>query len=157
MDDMIVYKFNEQGKHIWHYTGRVLFRDVLTIQLEAFFNRKDYTTPYHTFREGDRMVEWFYSQRWYNIFQMHDVDDDHLKGWYCNITRPARFEDYQIYTEDLALDVFIYPDGHSMVLDEEEFASLEIDNETRHSALQGLQELITLVEGRLDMFSAIQR
>ncbi len=156
MDDITVYKFNEQGEYIWHYTGRVLFRDDSSIQLQAFFNRKDYATPYHTFRKGDRMVEWFYSQRWYNIFQMHDADDDHLKGWYCNITRPAQFEADEIYTEDLALDVFVYPDGRYIVLDEEEFATLELDDETRQNALQGLQELKNLIEGRQDIFSAIQ-
>lgn len=157
MQNITVYKFNEKGEYVWHYSGRVLFREETHIQLEAFFSRNNYVTSYHTFRKGDRMVEWFYSDRWYNVFQMHDVDDDHLKGWYCNITRPARLENDAIYAEDLALDVFVYPDGRYLVLDEDEFAVLDIDDGTRQNALQGLQELKNLIERAEGWFSAIQR
>lgn len=157
MQNITVYKFNEKGEYVWHYSGRVLLREETHIQLEAFFSRNNYVTSYHTFRKGDRMVEWFYSDRWYNVFQMHDVDDDHLKGWYCNITRPARLEDDAIYAEDLALDVFVYPDGRYLLLDEDEFAVLDIDDETRQNALQGLQELKNLIERAEGWFSAIQR
>ena len=106
-----VHKLNEGGEIVWHYDGRVLSRTATMVKLEAHFNRTDYVADYHTFRQGDRFVEWFYSDRWYNIFQMHDVDDDRLKGWYCNLTRPARIETDAIYAEDLALDLMVYPDG----------------------------------------------
>lgn len=156
MSEITVYKLNEKGEKVWQYEGVVLARTEQSVQLEAFFKRKDYTTAYHTFRNGDRMMEWFYSDRWYNIFQMHDVDDDRLKGWYCNITRPARLEAKAIYAEDLALDVFVYPDGRYLVLDEDEFAALNIDDKTRQNALQGLQELKNLIEQHQGMFSVIE-
>lgn len=151
-----VYKLNEKGQKVWQYEGVVLARGENFIQLEAIFARQDYVTSYHIFRKGDRMVEWFYSDCWYNIFQMHDVDDDQLKGWYCNITRPARLEENAIYAEDLALDVFVYPDGRWLVLDEDEFAALELDDSTRQMALQELDQLKKLIENAEGIFSAIQ-
>ncbi|MCK5642801.1 MAG: DUF402 domain-containing protein [Gammaproteobacteria bacterium] len=53
---------------------------------------------------------------------MNDVDDDHHKGWYCNITRPARIEVKHVYAEDMALDPVITADGEQIVVDEEEYA-----------------------------------
>ena len=62
------------------------------------------------------MTEWFYSDRWYNVFRLEDVDDDRLKGWYCNIGRPARLGKAVVAYDDLALDVFVTPEGGVTVL-----------------------------------------
>ena len=57
-----------------------------------------------------------------------------IKGWYCNITRPARFGPGRVTAEDLALDVFVYPDGRTLVLDEEEFADMKLPASGRREA-----------------------
>ncbi|MBP8972714.1 MAG: DUF402 domain-containing protein [Anaerolineae bacterium] len=152
-----VIKNDHAGHEVWRYTGRVLARGATWVQLEARFNRPhDVQTPYHTFRRGDRFVEWFYADRWYNIFAMYDVDDDHFTGWYCNITRPARLEKDAVYADDLALDVFVAPDGTITVLDEDEFAALPLDEATRATAWHALDELQRLVAARAAPFDAIQ-
>lgn len=86
---IIVIKRNIQGEETWRYEGRVLEQDSNYIKLEAFFNRSD--TPFHgiLLREGDRFIETYYTDRWYNIDEIHDCQDDQIKGWYCNITYPA--------------------------------------------------------------------
>ncbi|OQY20658.1 MAG: hypothetical protein B6I35_10355 [Anaerolineaceae bacterium 4572_32.2] len=43
---------------------------------------------YVALEPSDRWTECFYTDRWYNVFEIHAADDS-LKGWYCNITRPA--------------------------------------------------------------------
>ncbi len=152
-----VIKNDHTGREVWRYTGRVLERSATWVRLEARFNRPhDLHTPYHVFRRGDRFVEWFFSDRWYNIFEMHDVDDDRLTGWYCNIARPARLEEAAVYADDLALDVFIAPDGTITVLDEDEFAALPLDEDTRARARQALQELQALVTDRQPPFDVIR-
>ena len=45
-----------------------------------------------TLRRGDRFIETYYTDRWYNIFEIHAREDDRLKGWYCNIAKPAVME-----------------------------------------------------------------
>jgi hypothetical protein len=160
MTSIRVHKLNEHGKPVFHYDGQVLGRDVSSVQLEAFFQGwqgKDVVRDYHTFRRGDRMVEWFYSDRWYNIFEMYDVDDGRLKGWYCNITRPARIEADAIYAEDLALDVMVYPDGRYIVLDEDEFAALDIDDLTRQQARLALENLVHLIEQAQGVFIPLKQ
>src|SRR5690606_19395595 len=92
MMEITIVKNNHRGDEVWRYHGMVLARGQTWIKLEAYFDRPDRVTPYHIFRQGDRFVEWFYSDRWYSIFEMHDVDDDHLTGWYCNISRPRSEE-----------------------------------------------------------------
>lgn len=136
-----VIKNDHTGQEVWRYNGRVLARDPSWVKLEARFNRPDHVTPYHTFRQGDRFVEWYYSDRWYNIFEMHDADDDHFTGWYCNITRPAEITPTTVTADDLALDVFIAPDGAITVLDEDEFADLPLDESTRQQARRALDDL----------------
>ena len=98
-----------------------------------------------TFRQGDRFIETYYTDRWYNIFEVHDREDDRLKGWYCNIAKPAVMEaGERISYVDLALDLWVAPDGTQTVLDEDEFAALALDAETRSKALRGLEELQAL-------------
>lgn len=151
-----VHKLDHYGQGVLQYNGVELERTPTRVVLEAYFARNDYPTAYHIFKKGDRMVEWFFSDRWYNIFALHHRDSDTLEGWYCNITRPARFEDNAIYADDLALDVMVYPDGRTLVLDEDEFATLDLDESTRQQAEAGLAELLHLVEAHWGPFAAIQ-
>lgn len=150
-----VVKNDHAGREILRYTGRVLARGSTWTKLEAFFSRPDVQTDYHTFRRGDRFVEWFYSDRWYNVFEMHDVDDDRLVGWYCNVTRPAVITPETIRADDLALDVFITPGGTISVLDEDEFAALPLDAPTRAQARQALDEIRRLAATRQPPFGPV--
>jgi len=92
-------------------------------------------------KKDDRFVEYYYSDRWYNIFEIHDRDDDSLKGWYCNIGMPAVIEDGIVSYVDLALDLWVSTSGDQTVLDDDEFESLGLSEELRASALNGLEEL----------------
>jgi hypothetical protein len=150
-----IIKKDHAGREVFRYSGQVIARDTTWVQLEALFSFPDRQTAYHTFRRGDRFIEWHYSDRWYNILEMYDVDDDRLKGWYCNVTRPAAFGPDTIRADDLALDMFVAPDGTMTVLDEDEFAALPLDESTREKARQALEEIKRLVEARQPPFQAI--
>jgi hypothetical protein len=93
------------------------------------------------FKKGDRFVEYYYSNRWYNIFAIYDRDDGKLKGWYCNIGKPAVIEDHVVSYADLALDLWVSVDGKQTVLDQDEFEALDLNDELRRSALCGLEDL----------------
>ena len=136
-----VIKNDHTGREVWRYEGTVLVRTSRRVRLEARFNRDDLVLDYITFRRGDRFIEEFYNDRWYNIFEVHDVTDDHLKGWYCNFTRPARLDEHTVSADDLALDLFIAPDGAMRVLDREEFEALPISDRERREVLKALAAL----------------
>jgi predicted RNA-binding protein associated with RNAse of E/G family len=141
MDQVTVKKLNPAGQETFHYTGSVLERHADRIVLEAEFNRAD--LPFHeiVLRRGDRFIETFYTDRWYNVFAIHDRDDDRLKGWYCNVGRPAEIGDGSVSYIDLALDLLVYPDGRQLVLDEDEFAALTLPPEVQQRARLALEEL----------------
>jgi protein associated with RNAse G/E len=141
MELITVRKLNTTGEETWRYTGRVLEQHATHIVLEAEFNRND--IPFHDIllRRGDRFIETFYADRWYNIFAIHDRDDDRLKGWYCNIGYPAEIRDGIVSYIDLALDLLVYPDGRQLVLDEDEFIVLALTPEVQRQARLALQEL----------------
>ncbi len=69
---------------------------------------------------GDIFTEFYYLDRWYNIFQIAD-SSGRLKGWYCNVAQPAKLDESGITFVDLCLDLFVHPDGAMAVLDEDEF------------------------------------
>ena len=90
MDEaVVVKKLNLQGEETWRYEGRVVQQRQNGVLLEAFFNRPD--LPFHgiVFAEGDRFLEAYWSDRWYNIFEIHSRVDDTIKGWYCNVSQPG--------------------------------------------------------------------
>jgi len=154
--NMRIHKLDENGNPVWYYDGIVKDRSDTHVVIEAYFQRDDYIASYHTFRKGDRMLEWFYTDRWYNVFEIYDVDDGHLKGWYCNITRPTTILNDSVFSDDLALDLMVYPDGRYLVLDEDEFDALELDIATQRAVWQALEQLIQLVKNRQEMFEVIK-
>jgi uncharacterized protein len=136
-----VFKLDLNGREMWRYEGVILEQTANSILLEARFNREDSLFHGIQFRRNDRFVETFYNNRWYNIFEIHDREDDHLKGWYCNVGFPAEFKNGAVSYRDLALDLLVFPDGRQLVLDEDEFACLELTRQDRRLALIALKEL----------------
>jgi len=126
---------------MWQYEGQVLRREPNAIVLEAYFNRPDMPFMDVVLKENDRFVETFYSDRWYNIFEIYDRDDGKLKGWYCNVGRPAVHTDGAVSYVDLALDLWVSADGKQSVLDEDEFNDLSLSDSERENALNALAEL----------------
>ncbi|RPJ49511.1 MAG: DUF402 domain-containing protein [Chloroflexi bacterium] len=138
---LVVIKLDAEGREAWRYSGQVLRRWPDSVLLEAYFNRADLDFHGILFGRGDRFIELYYTDRWYNIYELHDRADGHLKGWYCNVTRPAELSDGRLTYVDLALDLLVYPDGRQLVLDEDEFAELKLDDLTSAQARAALEEL----------------
>ncbi len=136
-----VQKKNPAGEVTYEYEGVLLSHDEKSVKLEALFDRADMPFMDVVFKTGDRFVEYYYTDRWYNIFVVHDCLDDRVKGWYCNIGQPAVIEDGIVSYVDLALDLWVSVDGKQTVLDEDEFEALDLDEELRAGALNGLDEL----------------
>jgi len=141
MQAITVIKRDISGMETWRYEGQILERGEGEITIEARFNKGD--TPFYeiSLLRGDRFVETYYEDRWYNIFEIHDREDDRLKGWYCNIACPAVITDESISYIDLALDLLVYPDGRQIVLDEDEFDALPLSAEVRQMARRALAQL----------------
>lgn len=143
MTSISVIKLDINGRETWRYQGTILRHEKDEIVLEAFFNREDMLIHGMPLCKGDRFIETYYTDRWYNFYEIHSRADDSLRGWYCNVSSPARLEGNRLLYTDLALDLLVFPDGRQLVLDEDEFANLEISPQVREHAVSALAELKT--------------
>jgi len=148
-EKITVIKRNASGIEVWRYPGVVLERGQDFIRIAACFNRDD--TPFHgvLLKRGDRFIETYPADRWYNYDEIYDRDDGQLKCWYCNVARPPEIRDGLIAYDDLALDLLVFPDGRQLVLDEEEFAQLKLSQPDAQQARQSLQDLQALFSHKL--------
>ncbi len=151
MELVTVRKLDHAGRQVTAYPGRVLRREDHAIVLRTFWDRAPLDVGYVILEPGDRWTEFFYADRWYNIFEIR-ASDGRLKGWYCNVTRPACISADEVAADDLALDLWVAPDGETQVLDEDEFVALRLAPAERESAQRALAELQARVARRAAPF-----
>ncbi|GAA5010737.1 ribonuclease FAU-1 family protein [Streptomyces siamensis] len=96
------------------------------------------------FERGDVFTEHYWRDRWYSVKEVRDAEGV-LKGWYCDITRPATVSGDELVVEDLDLDLWRSADGRTVLrLDEDEFAASGLastDPEAATAAEHALDEL----------------
>ncbi|MGW2744387.1 DUF402 domain-containing protein [Streptomyces sp. NPDC001450] len=99
------------------------------------------------FEAGDVFTEHYWRDRWYSVKEVR-AGDGTVKGWYCDITRPAVLSGSELVVEDLDLDLWRSADGRDVRrLDEDEFAEsglAETDPEAASAAVAALDELEAL-------------
>ena len=148
MPFMKILKKNLADEVTWQYDSKILSRDENSITVEAFFNRDDMPFQEIILKRNDRFVETFYTDKWYNIFEIYDRDDGTLKGWYCNITKPAVIEADSVSYVHLAVDLWASADGTRRILDEDEMEKLGLSEEIKKNAFAGLKELEQYFESK---------
>ncbi|MEV5439124.1 DUF402 domain-containing protein [Streptomyces sp. NPDC052682] len=102
------------------------------------------------FEPGDVFTEHYWRDRWYAVKEVRAASGA-LKGWYCDVTRPAVRAGAELVVEDLDLDLWCSADGTDVRrLDEDEFAASGLartDPEAASAALAALDELEALARG----------
>jgi uncharacterized protein len=152
MSVFTVIKRDVAGTETLRYTGELVERGAAWVCIRAPFSFSDRDLGYVVLRRGDIFTEWFYSDKWYNIFRIEDVDSGQLKGWYCNLTRPAEIQADTVAADDLALDVFVKPDGTWLLLDEDEYQALAIAPAEDAHVQAAITEITRLVAHRQPPF-----
>ena len=150
-----IYKLNHQGEEELSYTGDVLEREKTYVCVRAVFGFETMDLGYVILKKGDIFTEWFYTERWFNVFKVADVDTGQLKGYYCNLTRPAIISANAVKADDLALDIFVQPDGTLLILDEDDYEDLPLTETERHQVQQAINEIKQLVQTRSTPFHDI--
>jgi hypothetical protein len=139
-----VNKLDAEGRLIIAYPARLIWQRGGARLVEGIFNIEDMAVGKVWFRRGDHILEWYSTEHRYNLLQVHEQDSKQLKAWYCNISLPAVFTEGEICWLDLALDLLVYPDGSMELLDQDEFASLVLDRQTRAECWRALQDVLGL-------------
>lgn len=150
-----VIKQDPQGKAMIRYQGTIIERLPDGVVLEASWTNPARDLGYTRFELGDRFREYYYTDRWFNIFEIASVDGTR-KGWYCNVAEPAMIFDDRIEQIDLILDLWVSPEGTALILDQDEFADATTLSEAQRSGAQkGLDALLQMLKARLEAFSSI--
>ena len=148
-----VNKLNSLGDLQIQYRGEVLERLTDGVIIQAYWELPLKDLGYTRFEPGDRFIEYYYTNRWFNIFDISNASNER-KGWYCNITEPVDISDEQIKQKDLLLDVWVDPWGRPQLLDEDEFeADTTLDDRQREGARKGLRELMQMIAVQTAPFS----
>ncbi|MFF6878794.1 MULTISPECIES: DUF402 domain-containing protein [unclassified Streptomyces] len=139
------------GRTKIRYTGELLTDDGTRLAVRAPWagsGVRDF--GFVRFEPGDVFTEYYWRDRWYAIKEVRSATGA-LKGWYCDITRPAVRSGSELVVEDLDLDLWRSADGTDVRrLDEDEFAEsglAETDPEAARAALGALDELESLARG----------
>ncbi|MER6540525.1 DUF402 domain-containing protein [Streptomyces sp900105755] len=102
------------------------------------------------FERGDVFTEFYWRDRWYAVKEVRAADGT-LKGWYCDVTRPATLSGGRLVVEDLDLDLWRSADGTDVRrLDEDEFAESGLaarDPAAAAAAAAALDSLEVLARG----------
>nr|BFD85692.1 DUF402 domain-containing protein [Streptomyces sp. Xyl84] len=110
------------------------------------------------FEPGDVFTEYYWRDRWYAVKEVRD-GGGRLKGWYCDITRPAVLTGTDLVVEDLDLDLWRSADGTDVRrLDEDEFAASGLaqrDPAAAGAAVAALGELESLAREGGSGFTAL--
>jgi hypothetical protein len=101
------------------------------------------------FEPGDVFTEHYWRDRWYSIKEVR-TGTGTLKGWYCDVARPAEVGEGTLVVEDLYLDLWLSADRSTALrLDEDEFRDSGLadrDPEAAARAQQALDELELLAK-----------
>lgn len=111
------------GREKVRYPATVLYDDGVRVTVRAPWSLPDVRDfGFVRFEPGDVFTEHYWRDRWYSLKEVVDARGV-LKGWYCDITRPAAVAAHGLTVEDLDLDLWVSADGADVLrLDEDEFA-----------------------------------
>lgn len=153
---VVVRKIDPNGEEAACYHGVVVEENAEAVTLTAKWESLHVDLGYLVLEPGDVFVEHFFRARWHNIFEIYQAADGRFRGWYCNVTRPPKISSAEVVWYDLALDLFVGPDGNTKALDEDEFEALGLrtkDPEAWRQAMLAWKHLLGLAERKELPFS----
>jgi len=119
--------------------------------LDAVFNEDIEHDLLGKIASGTISTEYYWLDRWYNIFRFSDRDGA-FRYFYCNVSMPPSFDGCVLSYVDLDIDVLVKSDFTYQVLDLADFEDNAIRYgypvEVREKAHGALADLIQLIETR---------
>ncbi|MGZ8845575.1 MAG: DUF402 domain-containing protein [Pyrinomonadaceae bacterium] len=150
-DPITVRVLKYDGTEYRRWNARLARREGSLIVLDAEFETDVEHESLGTVPRGTRTLEYYWLDRWYNVFQFLK-ENGGTRLFYCNVNMPPKLEGGTLVYVDLDIDVLVQPDLSYEILDLEEFADhariLQYPQEVQESARKALTEIISRVEGR---------
>lgn len=139
-------KYDGRLHRSWH--GGLVSANGSLVTLLAKFSATHLHSDLGTIHAGTLSTEYFWLDRWYNVFRFREPDGS-PKAIYANIATPAVFDGSTLDYIDLDIDVIQWPDGRVDVLDREEFeqnsAAFGYPSDVMESTMAALEEVLQLM------------
>jgi protein associated with RNAse G/E len=148
------FKFDGQLHRTWQ--AEFVRQEGSLIVLDARFHDEIEHDLLGTIASGTHSLEYYWLDRWYNIFRFAQPDGE-LRNYYCNVNVPPTFAGEILSYVDLDLDILVAPDFSYQVLDEEDFESnaqiYRYPDEVQRNARRAVEELGEMIQARAFPFS----
>lgn len=133
------------------WRARVRKREGTLLILDAVFEEGIEHDLLGTIALGTVSTEYYWLDRWYNVFRFSDSDGK-LKSFYCNINQPPTFDGDVLSYIDLDIDVLVAPDLTYKILDLDDFEAnvktYAYPEGVQTNAHGALKELTMLIDAR---------
>lgn len=149
--EVIVRACKYDGTEHRRWPARITSLDDNLLILDAEFTEDIHHQLLGTVARGTKSIEYYWLNRWYNIFRFLKPDGE-LRSFYCNVNVPPNFDGQVLSYIDLDVDILVAPDLSYRIVDEDEFemnaARYNYPPKIRESAHQAVTELVSLIEKR---------
>lgn len=143
------YKFDGVLHRRW--TAELIRRDGPLLLFDAKFAEEVNHDLLGTIAVGTHSLEYYWLNRWYNIFRFAQPDGQ-LRNYYCNVNQPPKFDGKTLSYIDLDLDILVAPDFSYQILDTEDFETnakrYGYTQEIQANARRAVDELVAMIETR---------
>lgn len=147
----MVRVLKHSGAEYRRWTARLSRRDGELIVLDAEFDVHVSHDLLGEIKQRTRTVEYYWLDRWYNVFRFLN-DDGSTRLWYCNVNTPPTFGAGTLTYIDLDLDIVVEADFSYRVLDVDEFEAnadlYRYSAEEKQQAQAAVEELLTMIQRR---------
>ena len=130
------------------WRARLAKTEGLLLILDAVFEEEIKHDLLGTIPVGTHSTEYYWLDRWYNVFRFSDPDRN-LTNFYCNVNAPPQFDGRVLSYIDLDIDVLVAPDLTYRILDLDDFEEnakrYPYPEEVQMNARRALAELIALI------------
>lgn len=144
-----VRKYDGSEHRRWQ--AEVIERDGPLIVLDGLFEEEVEHDLLGHIPRGTRSIEYYWLDRWYNIFRFGE-NSGSSTSFYCNINTPPVLASGVLTYVDLDIDVLVEADFSYRVIDVDEFKANAVElgypKEIQRRAQESLSELISMVETR---------
>jgi len=142
-------KYDGRIRRTW--AGGLVSANEDLITLLARFSETHFHNDLGTIHAGTISLEYFWLDRWYNVFQFREPDGT-PKAIYANIAMPATYDGSVIDYVDLDIDVILWPNGRVDVLDRDDFEENSLQygypDNVKTAAEDALTEILGLISRR---------
>lgn len=111
-------KFNGKVHRTWQ--AELIEKKENRLTFVGIFEKEVKHSNLGVIRRGTISYEYYWLDRWYNIFRFHEPDGS-LRNFYCNISQPPSINGNVLDYIDFDIDILVWKDLSFEILDVEEF------------------------------------